>query len=138
MSFNTLHSCILVHFRPNIVYFWLFIFRCSTRYSAVSQIIFLDKQSETCPKKFLLCKIFALIIRPYITNMSFNTLHSCILCHLRPSIVYFRLFIFRCSTRCSAGSQIIFLDKQSETCAKKLHPSRNLYSHKKIKNLTKT
>jgi len=39
--------------------------------------------------------------------------------------------------RCSAGSQIFFLDKTSETCQKKLLLRRNIFSHNKIEKFTK-
>jgi len=49
----------------------------------------------------------------------------------------FWVLSFGVGWRCSAGSQIFFLDKESETGQKKLLLRRNIFSHKKIEKFTK-
>ena len=94
--------------------FWI-----DTRPLARSLICFLVKQSETCQQKILLENQNCLrhmqhlrIAALYLTSDQFIAISDDILCYLEFSG-------FGIITRCLVGSQIFFLDKQSETCRKK-------------------
>ena len=89
----------------------------STGCSAGSQIFFLDKQSETCWK-------LSADENRSCPSQNIQNRKSSNLCYIFD--VYGRFYLKYCqllgftyygtSTRCSAGSHIFFLDKQSETC----------------------
>ena len=112
--YNTRYGCIPWQFCK------FFTFRdlgAVTRCSAGSQIIFPDKQSETRQKKILLEEIQGSLI--------FSDFHkNCHLCYITPNMSalydnfesFSHLEFLSAGTRCSAGSQKIFPDKQSETC----------------------
>jgi len=71
-------------------------------------------------------------MRPQITKHVICKPYSRIFECLGHDNVYFRLFILRDSTRCSAGSEINFLDKKSETCQNIMQLYRNLSCENKI------
>jgi len=57
------------------------------------------------------------------------------LCLLLVVFYRFSLYVFITHRRCSAGSQILFLDKQSETCQKNFHLRQTHSSCEKRENL---
>ena len=105
-------------------------FGSSRRCSAGSKKIFLDKQSETCQKKFHLRQTHSSYKE---TWKSKNLTFYCI----SPILWYLMIFsddfmgigVLDSSRRCSAGSKKIFLDKQSETCQKSFELQQLLSSY---------
>ena len=95
---------------------WLSLY---TRCSARSQINFVDKESETCAKEIQLWTNHTSYSIIKVQNMQIcvfvsynrNIRFDCI-----ELFVLFDFQWFSTSTRCSAGSRINFLGKESETC----------------------
>jgi len=101
--------------------FWnLSVFWIITRCLVGSQIFFLDKQPETCQKKFQLWGN-----HNSLTHMQFiRIVNLCRICDgfrafYDDILCYSEFECFWIITRCLVGSQIFFLDKQSETCQNK-------------------
>jgi len=86
---------------------------------AESQIFFLDKQSETCQNNLGLLEDHLWYEASFIFEKSHISYKMSI---IGTVVVYFQLFstcsIFGSGKKYSAGLQIFFLDKQSETCQK--------------------
>jgi len=110
--------------------FWII-----TRCLAGSEIFFLDKQSETCPKNSAPKKSFL----SFKYKISHN--HHCmphfarLIAILYDILCYLEFESFRIITRCLARSEIFFLDKQSETCQKKFCP-QEIITFVKIYNIS--
>jgi len=110
----------------------------SRRCSAGSKIFFCDKQSEICQKKFSAPANSQLLWK---THKSENLMLLYIFLRYVSYYWYFTGFpvsVFITHTRCSAGSQILFLDKQSEICQRKFSAPANsqlLWKTHKSENL---
>jgi len=98
----------------------LSVFWIITRCLAGSQIFFLDKQSETCQNKFQLWGNQNSIGHMQLIIIATLCLLYGNLSSIWDYILYFLDFecFFWIITRCLAGSEIFFLDKQSETYRK--------------------